>query len=194
MHAGDAIPEDLLDETVVGVNLVPGRLRDQLDSGPTLLVFLRHLGCIFCREQVTRLREASERDARFPPVLFFFQGTSTEGRVFLSRYWPKARAIADRPLRFYGAFGIERGSFRQTLGPAVWKARRRALQAGFEQGERSGDVWMMPGVLWVEAGRVRWRHAYGHAGDAPDYASLPEAMAALPQAGRGRESGDGTPI
>lgn len=173
MRRGAEIPEELLAEPVVGVNLVPGTLADQLGPGATLLVFLRQLGCIFCREQVVRLREASERDPAFPPVLFFFQGTSTEGRVFLSRFWPGARAVADRPLRFYEAFRVERGSLVQTLGPAVWRARRRARDAGVAQGERVGDVWMMPGLFWVEGGRVRWRHDYRHAGDAPDYGALP---------------------
>jgi hypothetical protein len=59
LRPGDLVPDDVLDQTVVGVNLVPGTLRNQLGAGPTLLVFLRQLGCIFCREMVTRLREAS---------------------------------------------------------------------------------------------------------------------------------------
>ena len=33
----ESIPDSLLDRPVVGVNLMPGPLRDQLDSGPTLL-------------------------------------------------------------------------------------------------------------------------------------------------------------
>jgi hypothetical protein len=55
----------------------------------------------------------------------------------------------------------------------VWSARRRARDAGFEQGARAGDVLMMPGVFWVEDGRVRWRHAFRHAGDLPDFPRLP---------------------
>ena len=50
MTAVGDIPETLLTRTVVGVNLSPGRLADQLGSGMTLLVFLRHFGCMFCRE------------------------------------------------------------------------------------------------------------------------------------------------
>ena len=174
MEPGHAIPAALLDETVVGVNLVPGTLGDQLGDGPTLLVFLRQLGCIFCRETVGRLRATTAARSDYPGVLFFFQGTSTEGRVFLSRAWPEARAVADRQKRFYEAFGVARGGLRQMFGPGVWAARRRAADAGHAQGERLGDVWMMPGVFWVEGGRVVWRHAYGHAGDAPDFERLPE--------------------
>jgi hypothetical protein len=174
VEAGERIPDAVLDEGVGGVNLVPGTLRDQLGPGPTLVVFLRQLGCIFCRETVGRLREASERRSDFPPLLFFFQGSGTEGRVFLSRSWPEARAVADRPKRFYEAFGVERGGVLELFGPGVWSAHRRARAAGFEQGERVGDVRMMPGVFWVEGGRVRWRHVFRHAGDAPDFERIPE--------------------
>jgi len=177
VQAGDAIPRAVLDEPVVGVNLRPGTLGDQLGERPSLLVFLRQLGCVFCRETVGRLREQAEGRDDYPAVLFFFQGTSTEGRVFLSRFWPDARGVADRPKRFYEAFGVERGNLLQMFGPGVWSARRRAREAGYEQGESLGDVFMMPGVFWVEDGRVRWRHAYRHAGDAPDFARLPERVA-----------------
>jgi hypothetical protein len=44
MRAGDEIPKQLLDRCVAGVNLAPGTLRDQLDSGLNLIVFLRHFG------------------------------------------------------------------------------------------------------------------------------------------------------
>jgi len=38
------IAESVLRQPVVGVNLRPGALRDQLGDQPTLLVFLRHFG------------------------------------------------------------------------------------------------------------------------------------------------------
>jgi hypothetical protein len=85
------IPAELLDAPVAGINLVPGRLRDQLGPTPALLVFLRHLGCLFCRETVADLRAISERDPSFPPVLFFTQSTPVELRAFLRRDWPSAR-------------------------------------------------------------------------------------------------------
>lgn len=180
MKPGEAIPEALLGESVVGVNLVPGTLGDQLAEGPTLLVFLRQLGCIFCREMVGSLRAAAQADPSFPKVLLFFQGTGTEGRVFLSRLWPEASAVADRPKRFYEAFGVERGGMVKMFGPGVWSARRRAKGAGFEQGERLGDAFMMPGVFWAEDGRIRWVHEFRHAGDAPDFPRVPRLAAAQP--------------
>jgi len=52
----DAITDEILDAPVSGVNLAPGTLRAQLGERPTLLVFLRHFGGIFCREAVADLR------------------------------------------------------------------------------------------------------------------------------------------
>ncbi len=160
-----------------GVNLSPGTLADQLGDGDTLLVFLRHFGCMFCRETVSDLRAASESVPGYPEVLFVFQGSPTEGRAFMRRYWPQARAIADPERRLYGAFGLERGSLVQTLGPAVWRARRRAAAKGHENGPAMGDIWMMPGVFLVREQSVAWTHRYRNAADHPEFARIP-ALAA----------------
>jgi hypothetical protein len=174
----ERIPEAVLDRFVSGVNLMPGSLRDQLGKGATLLVFLRHFGCAFCRETIAGLREAAQT-AGYPPVIFFFQGTPTEGRAFMRRYWPEARAIADPELVFYEAFGVDRGSLLQMFGPFVLAAGLRARRKGFENGERSGDIYRMPGAFLVKDGAVLWRHLYRHAGDQPDFAGIPARLGAL---------------
>lgn len=166
------IAEEVLARPVAGVNLVPGPLRSQLSGGDTLLVFLRHLGCLFCRETVAELRACSEADPGFPPVLFFFMGSPREGRGFMQRNFPTARAVADPEKHFYAAFGVERGGLLQMFGPAVWRARRRAAAGGHENGERIGDVWMMPGVFRVRSDRIVWAHEPRHAGDHPDFRRL----------------------
>jgi len=166
------IADDVLDAQVTGVNLMPGTLRDQLGGATSLLVFLRHFGCVFCRETVAELRRASEA-ADFPPLLFFFQGTPTEGRAFLRRDWPTVRAVADPGLRFYEAFGVERMRWLDMLRPGLWAAERRARAKGLAQGDRSGDIWRMPGVFLVRDGRILWAHEFRHAGDLPDFAAVP---------------------
>jgi hypothetical protein len=168
----ERIPPEVLDRPVPGVNLMPGSLRDQLGERETLLIFLRHFGCTFCRETVAELREAASQPG-YPPVLFFFQGSATEGRAFLRRYWPEARAVADPELYFYGAFGVNRGSLFQMYGPGVFLAGLRSRQKGHENGPRSGDIHRMPGAFLVRGDRVLWRHAYRHAGDHPDFRHIP---------------------
>ena len=167
------IPDEVLDAPVTGVHLMPGTLRDQLGGAElTLLVFLRHFGCTFCRETVAELRRESEASSDFPPLLFFFQGNTTEGRAFLRRDWPTARAVADPGLRFYEAFGVERMGWLDLLRPALWQAERRAKAKGFSQGERSGDIWRLPGVFLVRRDRIVWTHEFRHAGDLPDFGAI----------------------
>lgn len=168
------IPDDVLALPVSGVNLTPGRLRDQLGDSLHLLVFLRHFGCVFCRETIADLRDISAANPDFPGVLFLFQGSPTEGRAFLRRHWREARAISDPELRLYEAFGIRRGGVLQMFGPGVWAGKRRANEKGHRNGERSGDIWRMPGVFLARGDEILWSHAYRHAGDHPDFASVGE--------------------
>ena len=119
------LPAEALNAPVTGAGLSPGTLGDQLSDGLTLLVFLRHFGCMFCRETLTDMRAASEADRGFPKALFFFQGSPMEGKALLQRYWPGLRAVADPSAEFYDGFGIKRGGWVETLGPGVWAARSR---------------------------------------------------------------------
>ena len=173
------IPESSLQRSVSGVNLMPGCLRDQLGERETLLVFLRYFGCIFCREMVADIRAAKEKDPGYPEVLFFFQGTPTEGRAFLRRYWPDARAISDPELAFYGDFGVEHGRFLQVFGPRALLSVRRARAKGHAPGEGSGDPRQMPGLFLVRGDEILWSHHFAHQADHPDFAEVPRiALAA----------------
>ena len=172
------IPEAALETPVTGVGLIPGNLSDQLGEGLSLLVFLRHFGCLFCRETVGDLRAAAEVDPEYPRVLFFFQGSPTEGRAFLRRDWPEARAVADPEQALYERFGVRRASLLEALGPAVLRSRQRARAKGHESGPRSGDIWRMPGIFAVEGRRIVWSHQPRHAADHPDFAAIPAFIAA----------------
>lgn len=177
-----SIDPEVLGSVVTGVGLMPGSLADQLGEEPALLVFLRHFGCIFCRETVADLRAASEGRPGYPRVLFFYQGSPTEGRAFLRRYWPGASAVADPERRFYAAFGLERGSLWRMMAPGVWAGHRRAAAKGHTMGERSGDIWMMPGVFLVEKDGILWQHDFRHAGERPDWEGVPALLERLREA------------
>lgn len=179
----DRIPESSLQRMVNGVNLMPGTLRDQLGEAETLLVFLRYFGCIFCREMVADIRAAAEADPDYPAVLFFYQATPTEGRAFLRRYWPEARAIADPELAFYADFGVEQGSYLQVLGPRALLSTRRAKAKGHDFGERSGDPWRLPGVFVVRGEDILWSHRFGHQADHPDFRGVPDLVRAATASG-----------
>lgn len=179
----EQIPAEALSAPVTGVGLQPGTLADQLGDDVELLVFLRHFGCMFCREMVADIRAAAEADRDYPSVLFFIQGSPTEGRAFLRRDYPDARAVSDPDLRLYEAFGVRRASLLEGLGPSVLRARGRAAAKGHANGPRSGDIWRMPGVFAVEGERIVWSHTPAHAADHPDFEALPALIAAARAAG-----------
>jgi hypothetical protein len=179
------VPADVLDAAVEGTAVAePATLRGQLDQDrPTLLTFVRHFGCLFCREMVRDLRIASEAadgpggKRRYPKVVFVHQGNVEQGDSFFGNYWPGVTAISDPPKRLYNAFQLDRGSVGQMFGPRVWACGLRAAAKGHRIGRPIGDPWTMPGLFLLQPAAtgdavVSWEHRPKHAGDHPDFAEL----------------------
>jgi len=159
--------------SVAGVNIGPGSLGDQLPDRPTLIVFLRFFGCVFCRETISDLRQLSEADGQFPDVLFISEAGATEARAFVRRYWPQARVVSDPQGLIYAAFGVGR-SVLKAFSPGVFAARRRAVAKGHEGGGLDGDAFRMPGVFLVRGREILWSHKFRHAADHPDFSRIRE--------------------
>lgn len=105
-------------------------------------------------------------------------GTPEEGRRFFDGLWPEARAVSDPEKRLYAAFGLARGGAKALFGPGVWLSGLRSARKGHGIGRPVGDPFMMPGAFVLDpGGRVLWEHRYDHAGDHPDFASLPAEIA-----------------
>jgi hypothetical protein len=105
-------------------------------------------------------------------VVFFFQGTAEEGETFFRKRYPGAIAIADPDRRFFAAFRLRRGRFRELLGPKVWGAAVRALLKGHMAGKPVGDPLFLPGVFLVLGNRVLWEQDVDHIGRMPDLAAI----------------------
>lgn len=173
------VPEQVLSTTVEGLNLAGGTLAQQLTDPCTLLVFLRHFGCPFCREMVKDLRKITHDQQSYPPILFFFQHSVEEGRAFFSELWPQARAVADPTRGLYQAFELRRATMNQMFGLRVWTCAFRAMSKGNFIGLPVGDPWLMPGLFLVHDGRIVWSHAFTHQGDHPDWTKIPSYIPAL---------------
>jgi len=121
---------------------------------------------------VAEVLRAAREQPDYPRVLFFFLATPAQGEEFFASHGPGARGVADPDGSFYRAFGLARGGAAQVVGPGVWVAGLRSLFKGHRPGRPVGDPMQMPGIFLVESGKVRWRHAFRHAGDHPDFATL----------------------
>jgi hypothetical protein len=167
------IPQHILDRPLSGYNITDSSLRAEIGNAPTLLVFLRHFGCIFCRELAKDLKTQVEAKPNYPSVMFFYQGQPQEGAAFFDAIWPTARAVSDVPKVYYDAFGIDRGGLKQMFGPAVWACGVRAALKGNFIGWKTGDPWTMPGMFLVQGTQIVWNHDFRHAGDHPDLSRIP---------------------
>ena len=166
----------ILDVAVEGRNLRPGTLRDQIGTRPTLLVFLRHLGCLFCREWLSDLRLAGSSDPSFPATLYFHLGDREQGDAFFSALAPEARAVSDPKQKFYNGLGVPRATKLQLLDPRVWACGIRASRKGHKAARPVGDPFVMPGLFLVEGDRINWKFIPDHMGGLPRIADIPRPV------------------
>lgn len=173
MQIGDSLPAALVARPVRGVNLGAGSFGDQLAAAGTLVVFLRHFGCTFCREMIDDVRDAARQRPDFPAVLFVFRGEPHHARERFAQRWPEARVVTDADGSLYDAFAVRYGGLWKMAGPAVFGAFFRALRKGHFIGWATPDPLRHPGVFLIEHGRVTWKHEFAHVGDHPDFRLIP---------------------
>lgn len=144
---------------------------------PIMLVFLRHFGCIFCREalsDISKSRTAIEESG--VKVVFVHMAEDEIADRYFERYnLDGAVHISDPLCRFYAAFGLVKGNFTQLFGLKSWI---RGFQAGVLDGHgvgaQLGDGFQMPGIFIIYEGKVIDSFIHKLASDRPDYVKLSE--------------------
>lgn len=153
----------------------PQSLLDLTMQRPQLIVFLRHLGCTFCREaldDVRRQRDAIEA-AGVGVVLVHMTPETAELAAFLAGYeLQDVPRVSDPQAGLYRTFELRRGSPLALFGPRVWWRGLVATLRGHRVGSLQGDGFQMPGAFVVYQGRIVRAFRHQTAADRPDYASL----------------------
>lgn len=170
------VERSVLETPVEGVNLIIGTLRDQIGREPTLLIFLRHIGCHFGRETIADLQKVSSQSNDYPNIVFVYEGTVAQGHKHLHPLWPDAPFIADPTRYFFQAFGLQRGGIRELFDLPVWVGTVRALFKTKAVLQRSGDFWQMPGAFLIQHDRILWQHHYRHAGNHPAWREVAQKI------------------
>lgn len=151
---------------------------------PVMLVFLRHLGCTFCREALSDLgkakRQIEETGTRVVLVHMSREETAAE---MVARYGlANVDRVSDPKQSVYKAFGLSRGRFLDLFGPKVWW---RGFQAGVlgrhGVGALDGDGFQMPGVFVIFHGEVIRSYIHQSAADRPDYVQLASGEPPVPE-------------
>jgi len=157
-------------ETSEGIDL-----QEMSKKSPTLVVFLRHFGCTFCREALQDLANCKENIDIFGTrmVLVHMLDEKVASKE-LEKYGLKNLPhISDPESILYKKFKLRRGTTRQLFGLKVWI---RGLEAGILKGhgigKAKGDIYQMPGVFLLKDGKVVKKYIHRSAADRPDYKKI----------------------
>ncbi len=171
-------PDDLSQiKTNQGISLL-----DLSNKGPVLLVFLRHFGCIFCREAMKDLaknRNAIEK--RGVQIVFVHMSDKITADSYFNDYGLQGvQHVADPECDIYEQFGLLKGNFNQLYGLQIWL---RGIQSTVLEGnsfsfKQIGDGLQMPGVFYILNGKIREQFVHSRISDRPNYLDLIDCCAA----------------
>lgn len=155
------------------------KLKDLTFRNPVMLIFLRHFGCVFCKEAMKDLSRKRKRfeDQGFQIIFVHMSDTDTANAYFKKYGLEGITFINDPNQMYYKAFGLMRGSFTQLYGLQTWiRGFKVKREHGYELelAKKLGDSTQMPGVFILMDGELKEKFIHRHAAERPDYEKLLE--------------------
>ena len=140
---------------------------------PLLLIFLRHFGCIFCREALSDIADRREMiEKNNIKVVFVHMTEPSIAEDFFDEYELEGvEHIPDPETRLYRSFELKKAKFSQLFGLKVW-ARGYQLTKKSEHNlslKQIGDNLQMPGVFLIHNGMIVKSFIHNSVSDRPDY-------------------------
>lgn len=151
-------------------------LMELTNKQPVFLIFLRHFGCVFCKEALHDLSDKKnnliEKGIR---LVFVHMSDNDVANEYFKNYGLEGEShISDPGCNYYTAFGITKGTFSQLYGLRTWIRGFGAKRAGFELelSKNLGDSTQMPGIFSLRQGKITTSFIHKRASDRPDYDNL----------------------
>ena len=166
-------------------------------KGPLLVVFLRHFGCVFCREAMLDLAAVRTRiEHSGTRLVVVHMSGRQDGRQILDAYGlAGVESLSDPACELYTVFGLKQGGLGQLLGWRVLGRGLRLLARGVRSGKRMGDGLRRPGVFVLSQGQIVLAHRPRSVADRPDYLKLAlAARQSSPQSSPGPIPAAGRPV
>lgn len=145
------------------------------ENKKVLLVFLRHFGCTFCRETMTRLSEAREalEMAGIKIVVVHMVPPALAQRLLNIYNLSGVSHISDTDRVLYRSFGLKKARANHFLNPKnVWRTFVNGVLKGHMVGKPAGDALQMPGVFLVHKSKILNKYTYRYVSDMPDFLRL----------------------
>jgi peroxiredoxin len=157
-------------ETAEGENI---RLSALWQKQTLVLAFTRHFGCPQCKEMLDQLvlshTELAQKGISLAVVT---QAPPESARSFCDKYAKGVLCLADPTRKAYGAYGLGRGTLRQTLlSSRVWRSNARLKKVRGWKTElppAGQDSMLMSGTFIIGTdGRIRLPYYYDNIADHP---------------------------
>ena len=142
---------------------------------PLMLVFLRHIGCTFCRSMLHDLRDniAYLESIGFNVALVHMSDENEETHAFFEQYsLGELPRFSDKERVLYKSVGLNRGTLSQLFG---WDSFRKGIPAildGDGLGPLEGDGFQLSGVVVLHKGIILKVDAHVNASDTTDFIEL----------------------
>lgn len=142
---------------------------------PVLLVFLRHVGCTFCREALKDLaeqRQAIEAEGVRIAVVFMARDERA-GEAMASYGLEDINRVSDPQQHVYRAFGLCKGRLLELFGPHVlWRGFWGLVRGHGWTPPRDEGFFQMPGVFLLFHGEILRAYRHQSVADRPNYLSI----------------------
>lgn len=176
------VPRALADATVLDENKQVLRLGDTWAEQPVVLTFVRHFGCIFCREHVIELQGVMDRiHALGAEVVVVGNGAPHFIAGFRELTGFRGPLYTDPSRKSYQAASLKHG-WATFMNLRAVTNLGRALVGGARQGSIQGDPAQQGGTLVIAPpapGRVLFHHVSDTAGDHPKLEKIFAVLGAL---------------
>jgi hypothetical protein len=142
-----------------------------------VLLFVRHFGCLFCKQQIADISPLLDRiRSRGAELIVMGHGSIEDARAFRDEQQLAVPILTDPSREAYCALDMRRG-LASVLAPAVLARGLTARVAGFRQSRVAGDVLQQGGVVVIAPGGVeRFRFISQEAGDHPSPVQILAAL------------------
>ncbi len=147
---------------------------------PAALVFVRHFGCVFCRQQMAEIGPLRSRVESIGGELAIIgHGSVAEARAFRDEQPTAIPVFTDPARKSYCALGMRRGPL-SVFTPRVLTRSITAWRQGFRQSRVAGDPFQQGGVVVIApTGKEHYRFI---SRDAGDHAPVADIFAAVERA------------
>jgi peroxiredoxin len=167
----------------------PVRLGDLWSERPAVLVFVRHYGCVFCRQMAVEVHKKRNKFEKADVELAVIgHGTPAHARDFIELQNVDLRVLVDPDREVYKLAGAKVGTLGEVIGPKqIWRGFKATVGSRLKQGSIAvhqgkiiGHAAQLGGVLVIAPdGSVRYAHLSEESGDNPPVREVLAAARAI---------------